>query len=178
MESITSVNPSEYAPFYETYVSRVPEGEILEILSVQIGDTLGLLNSVPAELEVYRYGTGKWSVREVVGHMIDAERIFSFRALAFARGDSAPLPGMDQVQYAAVSDAGTRPLAELAAELATVRAATVALFRSFSGDVWSRDGIASGCSFTVRSFPFIIAGHELHHRSGLEVNYLSGGEMA
>ena len=173
MESIISVNPSEYAPFYETYVRRVPEGEISEILSAQIDDTLGLLNAVPVELETYRYGTGKWSVREVVGHVIDVERVFSFRALAFARGDSTPLPGMDQVQYAAVSGAGTRPLSELAAELASVRAATVALFRSFSAEAWSREGIASGCSFTVRSFPFIIAGHELHHRAGLAENYLS-----
>ena len=173
MVSVNAVNPSEYEPFYQTYVGLVPEGEISEILSSQIADTLGLLDSVPAELEVYRYEPGKWSLREVVGHVIDAERVFSFRALAFARGDSAPLPGMDQLQYAEGSDAGERPLAELVAELAAVRAATVALFRSFSADAWSRRGIASGCSFTVRSFSFIIAGHELHHRAGLEKNYLS-----
>ena len=108
----------------------------------------------------------------MVGHVIDVERVFCFRALAFARGDSTPLPGMDQVQYAVASDAGRRPLPELAA----VRAATVALFGSFSVDAWSREGIASGCSFTVRSFPFIIAGHELHHRAGLAENYLSQRE--
>lgn len=173
MGSITSVAPSEYAPFYQTYVGRVPEGDILEILSGQMADTLGLFRSVPSELEEYRYGPGKWSVREVVGHLIDTERIFGFRALAFARGDATPLPGMEQDEYAAGSNAASRPLSELAAEFAAVRIATVALFRGFSDDAWGRVGIASGCSFSVRSLAFIIAGHEIHHRAGLEENYLS-----
>ncbi len=176
MRSVTSVAPSEYDPFYETYVSRVPEGDIVEILSGQIADTLRLLGSVPPELEEYRYGPDKWSVREVVGHMIDTERTFTFRALAFARGDGASLPGMDQDEYAAGSNAGERFLAELGAEFFTVRTATVALFRGFSEEAWSREGVASGCSFTVRSISFIIAGHEIHHRTGLEENYVSPPE--
>ncbi len=119
MRSVTSVAPSEYAPFYETYVSRVPEGDIVQILSGQIADTLRLLGSVPSDLEEYRYRPGKWSVREVVGHMIDTERVFAFRA-----------------------------------------------------DAWSGKGVASSHSFTVRSVSFIIAGHEIHHRTGLEENYM------
>ena len=145
----------------------------MEILSGQITDTVGLLSSVPSDLEEYRYEPGKWSVREVVGHLIDTERIFAFRALAFARGDTVSLPGMDQDEYASMSNAASRPLAELAAEFAAVRTATVALFNSFSADAWSRVGLASGWSFTVRSVAFIIAGHEIHHRTGLEENYVS-----
>jgi hypothetical protein len=107
-ESVTSVSPSEYAPFYETYVNRVPEGDIVDILAGQMADTLALLGSVPPEFEEYRYGPGKWSVREVVGHMVDTERTFGFRALAFSRGDEGPLPGMNQDEYVAASNAGAR----------------------------------------------------------------------
>jgi len=171
MESLTSLSPGEYAPFYETYVSRVPEGDILEILSGEIGETLRLIRSIPSELEEYRYQPDKWSVREVVGHMVDTERAFAFRALRFARGDTAQLPGMNQDEYAAGSNAASRPLAELASEFEVVRAASIALFRGFSVGAWSRVGVASGCSFTVRAVSFIIAGHEIHHRSGLEENY-------
>ena len=174
MESVTHVDRSEYAPYYDTYVRRVPDGDIAEILSGQVADTLSLLGSVPANREDYRYEPGKWSVREVVGHMIDTERIFAFRALAIARGEGASLPGMDQDEYAAASNAGSRSLSDLAAEFAAVRTTTVALFGGLSAEAWSRQGIASECSFTVRSIAFIIAGHEIHHRTGLEENYMSG----
>ncbi len=116
MEIVGSPTPDEYAPFYETYVSRVPEGDIVEILSREVGDTLRLIRSIPSELEEYRYELDKWSVREVVGHMIDAERVFAFRAFGFARGHRAALPGMDQDDYTAWSNAASRPLAELASE--------------------------------------------------------------
>ena len=193
MESVTSVDRSEYAPFYETYVSRVPKGDILEILSEEVRETLGLIRSILPALEEHRYEPGKWSVREVVGHMIDAERVFAFRAMAFARGDKGPLPGMDQDEYAAGSNAASRPLADLASEFAALRASTTAFFRGLPVEAWSRAGVASGhsntrrwsCSFTVRALSFIIAGHEIHHRSGLEKSYLrepkresSGGHTA
>ncbi len=165
-------DPSEHEPYYELYIGRVPEGDVLEILEAQLGVTLDLLSSVSPELERHRYAPGKWSVREVVGHIIDVERVFTHRAFTIARGDPEPLAGMDQDVYAAESHADARPLADLAHELATVRAATLALFRGFSDDVWTRTGMASGYSFTVRTFPYIIAGHELHHRVGLETHYL------
>lgn len=165
-------DPLEHESYYGLYIGRVPDGDVLEILEAQVGVTLDLLASVPPELEQHRYAAGKWSVREVVGHVIDVERVFTHRAFTIARGDPEPLAGMDQDVYAAESRAHARPLADLARELAAVRAATLALFRGFSDDVWTRTGVASGFSFTVRTFPYIIAGHELHHRVGLESHYL------
>ena len=167
-------DPSEHDAYYSTYIDLVPEGDVLEILGTQIEATLELLTSVSPEVEEHRYAPGKWSVREVVGHVIDAERIFAHRALTFARSDQGPLPGMDQDDYASASNAGDRPLAELAAELAAVRQSSLALFRSFPDDAWTRSGVASGFSFTVRCFPFIVAGHEIHHRNGLMNDYLDG----
>ena len=150
----------------------MPEGDVLELLSTQIGTTLEVLASMPPELEEHRYAPDKWSVREVVGHVIDAERVFAHRAFSFARDDAGPLPGMDQHEYAAASNAATRPLAELADELAVVRNATLALFRGFPEEAWTRTGVASGFSFSVRCFPFIIVGHEIHHRTGLLEHYM------
>lgn len=164
--------PSEHESYYELYIGQVPDGDVLEILEAQVAVTLDLLASVPPELERHRYAPGKWSVREVVGHIIDVERVFTHRAFTMARRDPEPLAGMDQDVYAAESRADARALADLAHELATVRAATLALFRGFSDDVWMRRGVASGYSFTVRTFPYIIAGHEIHHRVGLETHYL------
>ena len=122
---------AEHEAYYSTYIDQVPEGDVLEILSTQIETPLGLLASVSPELEEHRYAPDKWTVREVVGHVIDAERVFAHRAFSFARADAAPLPGMDQNEYATVSNAAVRPLAELTAELAAVRKATLALFRGF-----------------------------------------------
>lgn len=165
-------DPSEHELYYGLYVGQVPDGNVLEILGTQIRVTLDLLSSVPPELERHRYAPGKWSVREVVGHVIDVERVAAHRAFTMARGDPEPLGGIDQEVYAAGSNAGDRPLADLADELAVVRGATLALFRGLSDDVWTRTGMASGVSFTVRTFPYIIAGHEIHHRVGLETHYL------
>ena len=168
-------SPGEHEAYYSTYIDQVPEGDVLETLSTQVEVTLDLLASVPPEMEEHRYAPGKWSVREVVGHVIDAERTFVHRALTFARSDAGPLPGMDQDEYAAASNAAVRPLAELASELSAVRLSSLALFRGLPDDAWTRSGTASGFSFTVRCFPFIVAGHEVHHRKGLMEDYLGGG---
>ena len=164
--------PSEYAPYYAAYIDLIEDGDILKILADQMEETLTLVRAVPPELEKYSYGTGKWSVREVIGHLIDTERVFGYRAFTFARGDAGPLPGMDQDRYANVSNAGSRSLENLADELQAVRASTLAFFRGLPDEAWERSGIASDYSFTVRSFPYLIAGHELHHHTGLVENYL------
>jgi uncharacterized damage-inducible protein DinB len=131
-----------------------------------------LLASVPPEKEEHRYAPGKWSVREVVGHLIDSERTFAFRCLWMARAAPDPLPSFEQDAWARMSNAGSRPLAELAEEWAAVRRDLVLMLRSLDEEASARAGVASGRSFTVRSFPWIIAGHELHHRTGLERDYL------
>ena len=123
--------------------------------------------------EGYRYAPGKWSIREVVGHVIDAERMFSVRAMAFARGDASHYPSFDENDYAAESGADQRTLADLAEELSAVRTATLLLLRSFPEDAWNRRGVASGYEFTVRSLAWIIAGHSRHHRQVLMERYLA-----
>ncbi len=164
--------PSEYEEYYSLYVNQVPDGDILQILSHGVRRTAALLSGLPAEWETYRYEPGKWSVREVVGHVIDVERVFAYRALSIARADPAPLPGMDQDVWSAASNAADRPLARQLEDLTRARASSIAMFESFDGAVWEATGTASGYPFTVRTFPWILAGHETHHRRVLEERYL------
>ena len=161
----------EYAEFYGGYVAAVKE-PLLESLETEADRWRALLAGVPPGGEGYRYAPGKWSVREVVGHVIDAERTFTVRAMAFARGDRSHFPSFDENAYAASSGADRRPLADLAEELVAVRRATVLLLRSFDEAAWDRRGVASGCEFTVRSLAWIIAGHSRHHRRVLAERYL------
>ena len=133
-----------------------------------------LLRRIPEDRGDYRYGRGKWSVKEVLGHVIDAERIFTYRALRFARGDSKPLHSFDQELYVGTGAFGHRQIADLAEEFSHVRAATVLLFGTLDEDAWRRSGIASENPVTVRALAYITAGHELHHRRILEERYLPG----
>jgi hypothetical protein len=176
MSGLERPAPTEHAEYYGRYIDLVPDGDIVEALRDQLGETLALLQGVPEERETHRYAEGKWSIREVVGHLIDAERLFAFRALAMARSDGVDLPGMDQEEWARSSNAGERPLGDLAQEWAALRRANVHMFASMDSATGGRAGRASGYAFTVRSFPWIIAGHELWHRRLLERDYLVGAE--
>lgn len=167
--------PSEHEAYYGRYVGLVPDGDIVEILRAQWPETRALLEGVPSQLEEHCYAPGKWSVREVVGHLIDAERLFGYRALAMARGDAQALPPMDQEAWAAASNAHRRPLADLVGEWEAVRHAHIHFFGSLDAEAGARRGVASGYEFTVRSFPWIIAGHERYHRELLRRDYLGGG---
>ena len=164
----------EFHEYYDRYVSRVPEGDIVETLSAQWEGTQSLLASVPPEREEYRYAEGKWSVREVVGHLADVERLFAFRALWIARGAVGEQPSMEQDDWAATSNAGGLRLADLVAEWGAARRANVLMFAGFDEDTWSRRGMAGGNPLTVRAAAWIIAGHELHHRVLLQRDYLEG----
>lgn len=168
----------EFAPFYAGYVARVPVGDIVAILETQIDDTAALVAGLPAERAAYRYGPGKWSVREVIGHLADTERVMAQRALRFARGDGTPLPGFEENAYVAAADFEGRPLPGVVAELRAVRAATVALLRGLPDAAWTRRGVANGMPVTVRGLACIIAGHELHHRNILETRYGLGRSVA
>ncbi|MGD8278697.1 MAG: DinB family protein [Gemmatimonadota bacterium] len=163
--------PDEHAPYFSTYIDQVPDGDITELLATQVEQTIRLLAAVAPERETYRYAPGKWSVREVIGHVIDTERVFAARALWFARKAEGAMPSMDQNPWAATSNAGARPLADLIAELRAVREASLALFASFDDEIWLRRGVASGNEFTVRAIAWIIAGHERHHRAILQREY-------
>jgi len=164
--------PSEYDDFYAGYVAQVPDGDVLELLKEQGASHRELFAAIPEEKHDHRYAPGKWTVKEVIGHLIDTERVFAYRALAFARGDAAPIPGMDQDEYMAGADFGRRSMASLIDEYHHLRAADVALFGSFDEAVLDRTGVASGVPFTVRALLWIVAGHERHHLGVLKERYL------
>ena len=166
-------DPQEHADYYGLYIRQAPEGEILQVLADEAITTRRLLAGIPPEKEIYRYARDKWNLRELVGHLIDTEWTFTYRGLCFARADPAALPGFDQELWARNSPAGDRSLAALLDEFAATRAATVALFRGFGAVEWARSGVANDCSFSVRSMPYILAGHEVHHRKVIVERYLA-----
>ncbi len=164
---------NEYAPFYEGYVSRVPEGDIIEIARGQIAETMSLLETIDEERSNFAYAAGKWTVKQVVSHMADAERVFAYRALRFGRGDATPVPGFDENVYARSSNTEARTFKSIVAELRAVRAATIELWEGFPSEAWARSGTANDRSVTVRALAYITAGHELHHRAILQDRYLT-----
>ena len=168
----TKPEKSEYLPFYERYVARVPDGDVVATLANQIGETLELLRSLPASVATYRYAPDKWSVSELVGHIIDSERVFASRAQRFARNDPTAMPGFEQDDYVRNSTFEAYPLSELASELEAVRQSTVYLFRHMDEEAWTRRGIANNAEVSVRALAYITAGHELHHREILQTRYL------
>jgi len=163
--------PGEYAPYYETYVSKVKGNDIVGILEAQRLQTAQLFAAHSERDGNFRYAPDKWTVKEVLGHVTDTERIFAYRALRIARGDQTPLSGFEQDDYVRGGNFGERTLVDLAEEFALVRASTVAFLKSLQKDAWMRRGIANKNEVTVRALAFIMAGHELHHRQILEERY-------
>lgn len=164
--------PTEYDAYYHGYVSAVPDGDIIDILDRQRISLGELIAAIPPDRADYRYAPGKWTTREVIGHVIDAEWVFTSRALWFARGIATPLPGMDQDEFMSGANFGDRSLSGLAAEFAGLRSADTVLFKSFGEDIMSRVGVASGAEITVRALAHIIAGHAFHHMRVIEERYL------
>jgi hypothetical protein len=163
---------SEFLPYYERYIALVPDGDVISTLTSQMTDTQSLLRALPASVATYRYAPDKWSVNEVVGHLIDSERIFTGRALRFARNDATPIPGFEQDDYVRNATFDAYPLSELAAEFEAVRKCTLFLFRHMDEEAWIRRGVANNAEVSVRALAYIIAGHELHHREILSARYL------
>ena len=169
---IDAPGTDEYDPHFAGYISRVLAGtDILALLARQREETQGRLRAIPESRGAHRYAPGKWSVREIVLHLSDTERIMAYRALRVARGDTTPLPGFDENAYTPASGADAVPLAELAAEFGDVRQATLALFRHLPPESWTRRGTASGAPISVRALAWIIAGHERHHLAVLAERY-------
>ena len=169
----TPPQPDECADYYRNYIRLVPEGGDLPGSALEEMATLrALLAGVSEDASSRGYAPGKWSIREVVGHIADVERIMSVRALRFARGDDTSLPGMEQDPYVANSGHRGRSLASLLDELETIRHATVSLMRSFDETALGRSGEASGARATVRAICFLTVGHAIHHRRVLEDRYL------
>jgi hypothetical protein len=162
----------EYAPYYEKYIAKVRDGEILEILAEQSDAILGLFARVPDDRGLFAYAPGKWTLGESLQHVVDTERVFTYRALRIARGDTTPLPGFEQDDWVPLSGASARPLPAIVDEFVTVRAATVALFSGLPNEAWDRRGTASGFSVSVRALAFKCAGHALHHEGIFREKYL------
>ncbi len=159
--------------FYKNYVKQIEETDLLQALRISGHRALELLHSIPEEKADYRYAEGKWSIRELLCHMIDAERIFAYRALRFARNDKTPLAGFEEKDYAPEANASGRSLQKIAAEMAHLRSATIDLFEGFTPEMLIRKGTANKNELSVVALGFIIAGHETHHCNVLKERYLS-----
>ena len=162
---------TEYAEFYAGYVSKVPGTDAVSVLESQRLQMVQLFAARSERDGSFRYAPGKWTVKEVLGHITDTERIFTYRALRIARGDQTPLASFEQDDYVKNGGCHERTLASLADEFVLVRAASIALFRSFPEAAWTRRGVASQKEVTVRALAFITAGHQIHHRLILEERY-------
>ena len=163
--------PGEYDPYYDRYISLIPGNDVIATLASQLPKTVALLSVRGEQDGDLRYAPGKWSVKEALGHMIDTERIMTYRALRIARNDRTPIEGFEQDDFVRNGPHAHVPLADLIEEFKTVRAATLAFFRNLSPADWTRRGTANTKEITVRALAFVIAGHEVHHRQILEERY-------
>ena len=165
---------TEFAPYYLRYVSLVPEEEVLAALEGQLAEVASAFAAVAPEREIYRYAPGKWSIREMLGHMIDAERVFGYRAFCISRGEAAPLPRFDENSYVAESTYNDATLADLVAEFTSTRRSNQAFLSALTEGAWQRIGTASNNPVSVRALAFIMVGHVRHHLNLLRSSYGSG----
>ncbi|MGH2666139.1 DinB family protein [Flavobacterium sp.] len=164
---------TDYADYYSLYIDQVENDDCIEALEENMADFVNFIeNNIPPEKYEYRYQPEKWSIKEIVQHIIDAERIFSYRALRFARFDRTPIPGFEENDYVPVSESDKREMSDLLQEFLLVRRATIKLFESFSDDMLSSKGIASGHEIKVLAIGFIISGHAIHHQKVIRERYL------
>lgn len=163
---------SEYDPYYAPYLAAVPDGDVIGVLVRQCGLTVDFIESIAPDKATFRYAPDKWSVSEVLGHVVDTERVFSYRALRIARGDKTPLAGMDQNDFIAGTDFNARGLTSLSREFQFLRSANIELFESFTDEMLDRRGIASGLEFSARALMYLTAGHAIHHIRVLKERYL------
>ena len=171
--TIARPEPNEFSSYHVGYISLVPGTDILGTLESQRRQMLIRLSGRDENEGDFRYAPDKWSVKQVLGHVCDTERIFTYRALRIARGDRTPLPGFEQDDYMRNSPFASRPLAEIIEDYIAVRRATITLFRNLDEQAWMRRGIVNNNEISVRALAYITAGHELHHRRILEEKYFA-----
>jgi hypothetical protein len=164
--------PTEYQPYYARYISLVPAADLAQTLDAQLAESLPMLRAIGEQKSLHRYAAGKWSIKEVLGHLIDAERIFTYRAPRFARNDQTPLPGFDQDPYVSAANFDARRWDDLVAEFEHVRRSSILFFGALTPEEMVRCGTASQNAITVRALGYIVAGHELHHMAILRDRYL------
>lgn len=169
----SQVQPNEYASYYANYIHQVSnEYSLIEELEISVHRFIKFVQNIPADKYDYRYVEGKWAIKDIIQHLIDAERIFAYRALRFARNDKTPLASFEENDYVEEAQATKRSLQELLSELLMVRQATIALFKSFNAEELLRIGIASDNPMSVRALGFVIIGHQNHHQRIFEERYL------
>lgn len=166
------LNDNEYAPFYKNYIKGLGNVELFETLRTSLEDTLSTLKNLSEEKLLYRYAAGKWTIKELLQHIIDAERVFSYRALRFSRNDTSKLEGFDEDWYVNNSNGNDRDFNDLLNEFVQIRKASISLFTSFTPDMLTMSGTANGSKVTVRALGFIIAGHQMHHLKIIKEKYL------
>jgi uncharacterized damage-inducible protein DinB len=173
LPAIEKPRPEEYPSYARMYIDLLPnDGLILKYLEDDLKSTCKFVASLPEARLLHRYAEGKWTIKEIIGHIVDDERIYAYRALRFARNDSTELPGFDQDPYAQYSGANQRGIRDLLDEFTLVRKSTIALFKSLNDAALIRTGVANGHSVSVRALAYHIAGHELHHVNLIKERYL------
>jgi hypothetical protein len=170
--------PDEYLAYYGKYIERVPDHEAIPALERQADSMFAFLRELTEAQGALRYAPDKWSVKQVIGHVSDGERVFAYRALRFGRADITPLPGFEENHYVANAGFDQQPLSSLVDQLQAIRAGTLALFRGFDAPAWTRRGDANGSPVSVRALAFIIAGHGYHHMGVIQSRYLGIGSMS
>lgn len=168
----SQLSDTEFAPFYETYISLANEADLVEELEISVHEFIKFVQNIPMDKFDYRYAEGKWTIKDIIQHLIDAERVFAYRALRIARNDKTPLPGFEENNYADEANGNDRKLQEMLTELALVRQSTIMLFKNFSEEVLLRLGTASEKVVSVRALGFIIIGHQKHHQKVFQERYL------
>lgn len=168
----TEIQPHEYAPFYSNYIHILGETTLLEALENSAKKFTENLENLPSKKLEYRYEEGKWTIKELIQHIIDAERVLSYRALRFSRNDTTNIPGFDEDWYVDNANGNERDIADLLNEFSTVRQASIALFKSFKHEMLFMKGCANNSEMTVRALGFVIAGHQMHHLKVIKEKYL------
>jgi len=166
-------NKEDYAPYYERYISLVDGGDINKILIAQSKGTQEVLNSFSEAMGSFAYESGKWTVKEVIGHLVDTERVMAYRAMCIARGEKQPLPGFEQDEYVTLGNFNCRGLSDLIYEFRLLRESNMLLARGFDEEALQRRGIANENAVTVLALLYVIAGHEKHHINILMERYKS-----
>lgn len=166
------VNENEYAPYYKNYITALGTANLFEVLTNSLEDLIVTIKNLPEEKLNYRYQEGKWTIKELVQHIIDAERVLSYRALRFSRNDATDLPGFDEDWYVDNSNGNDRSINDLLQEFTNVRNASINLFKSFNEEMFPLKGSINGSDMSVRALGFIIAGHQMHHLKMIKEKYL------
>jgi len=166
------LNENEYAPFYKNYIKVLGDVNLFEVLDSSLEETLKTLQNLPEEKLLFRYDNGKWTIKELVQHIIDSERVLSYRALRFSRNDPSDLQGFDEDWYVGNSNGNERNFEDILEEFTYLRKANISLFNSFSSEMMPMLGTANGSIMSVRALGFIIAGHQMHHLKIIKEKYL------